>query len=140
MTTTPSSERMKRKELSKLAYLAQEILDNPDGFEQAVDLVERSDTNGGISDEFRLVLDELRNFWASIGTSDWRVVAERAVDLDREGLSAPDGGRAKRLVGISLAWAAENKLWRIETGRPLSREENETLDLLAKSAANAPGL
>ena len=140
MTQTGSTERMKRKELTKLSYLAQEILDNPGGFEDAVQSVETSDTNGGLSDEFREVLNELRSFWTALGdTSDWRQIAERAVALDRQGATSQN--RPKRLVGISLAWAAENKLWRIETsGGALSETDAHTLGVLRESAAAATGL
>src|SRR4051812_25774650 len=90
------------KELSKLAYLAEAIVEAPEKFDQLVRLT-REWANGGISKELDTVLTELTKIWAKYdadGPTREQIVEEAAELLEKTGL--------ERVAGVALAWAAEN--------------------------------
>lgn len=113
---------LRASEVTKLAYLAEAIVDAPDQFESFVADVENF-SSGEPSPEFKKTLEELREFWRQFNGA-----APSVDEIARAALEFEDNEKDsfKRIVAAALNWAVENRYWRDESESPLDPESEKT--------------
>ena len=136
MSDVQTDTVMSSEDLTKLAFLAQAIVADPNRFDEFVHLVETGYLDAAPpSPALVEAIAALRAIWARF---DGHVptpveIAERALDYEGE------NNGPRRLAAIALTWAVENTVWRSGTGRALARDETDLLSKILKRTKAAPG-